>query len=330
MISNPAATAPNIQPVTIKLLLCFDNEVDEINDCGERGINGWGVWVNGFALPGYGVREEIVYFGRILSYPMKKILLLALGALCHMHASAQENLAFIADSIRKEGILLYQHIQTCKSGIKMIEADTTGRLSLRAADYLSYRSGRDYVLIMPHRSARERPVVTCFRFDSSFNARSVRMEVGRAMTPHEAGIWDLWALAHRMVAEEPGFKKVRDTQFMIVPIVEGDRRKVYVLSAPTRSNVFVLGNDYLLQFNEANELISKTEFHTNHLMLPMGRKSAGHIHGKNNSPYISATDVCALMLYPKAFDQPSLRVVSPTHISEWDMVNNTLYIGQRM
>ncbi len=138
---------------------------------------------------------------------MKNILLLTLGALCHATTHAQDNLAFIADSIRKEGILLYQHIQTCKNGVKMIEADTTGRLSLRASDYISYRSGRDYVLIMPHRSSSQRPEVTCFRFDSSFNAQSVRMEVGRAMTPHEAGIWDLWSVAQRMVAEEPGFKK---------------------------------------------------------------------------------------------------------------------------
>ncbi len=117
---------------------------------------------------------------------------------------------------------------------------------------------------------------------------------------------------------------------MIVPIVDGETRKVYVLSVATRGNIFVLGNDYLLQFNPANELVSKTEFHTNNLMLPMGRKSSGHIHGKTNSPYISATDICALMLYPKAFDQPSLRVVSPTHISEWDMASNTLYIEPRM
>lgn len=261
---------------------------------------------------------------------MKKILLFALASLCHVHASAQENLYQIADSIRAEGMLLYQHIQICKTGVEMIEADTTGRLSLRASDYLSYRHGTDYVLLMPHRSSSQQPVVTSFRFDSTGKPQTARMEVGRAMTAHESGIWDLWHLATEMVKKDPGFKKVRDTYFNVIPIVEGDSRKVYVLSTPARSNVFVLGNDYLLQFNPGNELVSKTEFHTNSLMVPHGRKSSGHIHSKLNSPFISATDICALMMHPSAFAQESLRVFSPTYISEWNMKYQTLIIEPRL
>lgn len=261
---------------------------------------------------------------------MKKILLIALGAVCSVHASAQENLAMIADSIRAEGMLLYQHIQICKTGIELIEADTTGRVSLRASDYLSYRNGQEFTLIMPHRGSSQNPVVTSFRFDASGRPQTAHMEVGRHMTSQETAIWELWNLVTDMLKKDPGFKKVRDTYFSVVPIVEGNTRKVYVMSVPVRSNVFVLGNDYLLEFDQNNTLVNRTEFHTNPLMVPHGRKSSGHIHGKSNSPYISATDICTLMLYPKAFDQPSLRVVSPTHISEWDMASNTLYIEPRM
>ncbi|WP_341840747.1 hypothetical protein [Chitinophaga caseinilytica] len=261
---------------------------------------------------------------------MKKILLLGIGALCHIHASAQENLAIIADSIRREGLQLYQHIQARKTGVALFEADTTGRLSLQAAGYFSYRSGSDYVLIMPHRGSVKNPVVTSYRFDAHLTPQTAKMEVGRNMTAAETDIWELWNLATDLVKKDARFKKVRDTQFMIVPVVEGDVRKVYVLSTPSRSNTFVLGNDYLLQFNGAREEVSMTEFHTNLLMTPTGRKSSGHIHGRANSPYITATDVCAFMLHPKAFDQASMRVVSPTHISEWNMADNTLYIEPRM
>lgn len=264
---------------------------------------------------------------------MKKILLLGIGALCHIHASAQENLAIIADSIRREGILLYQLIQTCNTGVELFESDTTGRLSLRAAGFFSYREDSKYVLVMPHRDSYDhhRPGrATSCRLDSSLNPKTAETTVGRGLTDYEKEVFELWKLVHIMLEKDAGFKKARDTYFMVVPIVEGASRKVYVLSASSRNSNFVLGNDYLLYFNNAHELIAKKEFHTNLLMTPKGRKSSGHIHGRANSPYITATDVCAFMLHPKAFDQASMRVVSPTHISEWNMADNTLYIEPRM
>lgn len=260
---------------------------------------------------------------------MKKTLLIALGALCNTYASAQENLYQIADSIRSEGILLYQHLQICRTGVELLEADTTGRVQLQASGFLSYRDGNGYMLMMPHRASSNRPVITSYRFDSTLNAQTAHRHVGREMTTYEAEVWELWKMVTLMVQKDPGFKKVRDTYFMVVPMIEGESRKVYVLSAATRNNFFALGNDYLLHFNSAFELVSKQQFHTHNLMTPYGRKSSGHIHSES-APYISATDVCAFMLHPKAFAQESLKVYSPTFVSEWNFRDKTLDIIPRI
>jgi hypothetical protein len=106
---------------------------------------------------------------------------------------------------------------------------------------------------------------------------------------------------------------------------------VYVLTGSSENGVVVIGNDYLLSFDENDKLISRRGLHRNPHFFYFGSKSKGksmgavHTHLPETGDFITATDICTLMLYGKLTDWENHIVVSEKYVCIWNCKTNTLF-----
>jgi hypothetical protein len=107
---------------------------------------------------------------------------------------------------------------------------------------------------------------------------------------------------------------------------------VYVLTGAEQNGVVIFGNDYLLTYNNNNLLISKRQLHKNIISMSYGNTSdttvvgTMHTHLPETGDFITATDICTLMLYEKVAKWQQHLVISRNYVSIWDCNKNNLAI----
>src|SRR5262249_50939395 len=143
-------------------------------------------------------------------------------------------------------------------------------------------------------------------FDSAHDAGRARVDLAeRDLTPLEQPIYRIRAKALEIIKTDTFFKSYQKTDLNLIPLVGNGERRVIVLTGPQEGGVVLIGNDYELRFDEQDRLISKKRLHHNILALNYGGKNghesigAMHSHLDETGPYITATDICTLMLYEK-------------------------------
>ena len=118
----------------------------------------------------------------------------------------------------------------------------------------------------------------------------------------------------------------------LVPIIEKDIKRVYVLTGTNLHGVVIFGNDYLMALDENNKITSAKPLHKN--IIPVYLKSDSgktqtetfHIHLSPTDEFITATDICTLMLYEKLTTWETHFVRSKKYISIWNCKTNQLVI----
>lgn len=109
---------------------------------------------------------------------------------------------------------------------------------------------------------------------------------------------------------------------------------MYVLTGPEQNGVIILGNDYLLSFDNNNNLTSKKQLHKNIIPINYGDKvkenmtveGSMHSHLPETGDFITATDICTLMLYEKFAKWKQHNVISKNYLNIWDCVNDRLVV----
>lgn len=97
----------------------------------------------------------------------------------------------------------------------------------------------------------------------------------------------------------------------------------------------VIGNDYLLNFDNQNNLTTKKTLHKN--IIPIRQEQQKdvtvfgtmHTHLPETGDYITATDICTLMLYAKFAKWKQHIVISQNYVSIWDCEENRLTVLSR-
>lgn len=118
----------------------------------------------------------------------------------------------------------------------------------------------------------------------------------------------------------------------MVPIIKNNVKKVYVLTGPSINNVVVFGNDYLINFNDKNEVKNVEKLHKGIIVQKINDENVGktisgvHSHVLENWQTITPTDICTLMLYYKFTNWDSYTVVSKKFVSIWSGKGNGLVI----
>lgn len=96
----------------------------------------------------------------------------------------------------------------------------------------------------------------------------------------------------------------------------------------------ILGNDYLLTFDENNTLTNKKQLHKNIIPVFFGRaeeeeksiEGSMHSHLPETGDFITATDICTLMLYAKFAKWKQHNVVSAKYLNIWNCLTNELTV----
>lgn len=268
------------------------------------------------------------------SFLMKKTWIF-LFVLLGTRLQAQQNLGETAQSIAKEGKLLYQSEITSWHGSDLFLEKYPFHENI--GGYFSYKEGETFKCVFFSKTAPQ-IVLGTISFDSTFNLAYAQSDlVRRNFSPLETQLYTLRELAQQEIQSDTLFRVYKNTQLNLVPLVNGKEHKVYVITGPKSGKVLLLGNDYLLSFDENNVLQSKKALHRNLIALGYGTKdSTGkniegtvHTHLPSSGPFISATDICTLMLYQRFTQWKSHVVVSEGYTSTWNCQTNELVISPR-
>jgi len=119
-----------------------------------------------------------------------------------------------------------------------------------------------------------------------------------------------------------------------IPLINGKEKKVYVLTGPQQNGVVIFGNDYLLTFDSNNKLTLKKQLHKNIIPINFGGKELEgkqiegtmHSHLPETGDFITATDICTLMLYEKFAKWKTHNVVSKKYLNIWNCETDQLTI----
>lgn len=262
---------------------------------------------------------------------MKKLFILFF-TLLNFDVFGQVNLNELARPIVAEGKLLYKSEMASWHGTDLLLKEFKDRSII--GGYFSYTEGDTSRCIFFSKETEPR-VLGMVSFDQAFDISTAKINLTeRNLSSSERSLFKIRKLALEEVNIDTLFKTYNNTNLNLIPIVNENSKKVYVLTGPTVSGVVVIGNDYLLTFDSDDRLIEKKKLHNN--ILPIyyeGKEMAGkdiesamHTHLPETGDFITATDICTLMLYQKYAKWKTHNVVSTKYFNIWNCETNELLV----
>jgi hypothetical protein len=240
---------------------------------------------------------------------------------------AQES---IGDSIQMEGQRLYRSEMASWHGTDVFLEKFKDKAEL-IGGYFSYsKGGLTYCIFFSN--AEQPQVLATISFDSSYSPASAKTDtVLRSFDNYEKDIYVVRKEALNVINNDTLFKTYANTSLNLIPVIDGSSKKVYVLTGPKVSGVVVMGNDYLLTFDKENRLLTKKPLHKNIIPIEYGKQDMQvigtmHSHLPETGDYITATDICTLMLYQHLAKWQQHIVISENFVSIWDCEKHQLAI----
>lgn len=178
-------------------------------------------------------------------------------------------------------------------------------------------------------------VIGTITFDSTYNVKAAKADLSeREFTTYENDIYVIRKIALSEANADTLFKTYKNTNLNFIPLISGDEKKVYVLTGPQQNGVVIFGNDYLLTFDKNNKLKLKKQLHKNIIPIYYGGKEeegkqiegAMHSHLPETGDFITATDICTLMLYEKFAKWKTHNVVSKKYLNIWNCETDQLTV----
>lgn len=262
---------------------------------------------------------------------MQKTLFLILFALLSLSIFSQKSVDQQIESIKKEGVKLYKSEMASWYGTDIFIEQYQNKENI--GGYLSY-SEKDKNICIFYSNSNKPKVIGTIAFDDSFDITKVNIDLTeRAFNSTENQLYILRKKAQDIIYndETSFFQHYENTKFNLIPLIEKEVSKVYLLTGPSISNVVVFGNDYLLTFNKQNELIDKKALHKNIIPIEFGEEgenieSTMHSHLPETGDLMTATDICTLMLYGKFTSWKKHLVVSENYLNIWNMADDSYHI----
>ena len=244
----------------------------------------------------------------------------------------QKNPTEKAQPIVTEGKLLYKSEMASWYGTDLFLEKYSNRNNI--GGYFSYTEKETSKCIFFSKSDKPK-VIGTISFDSTYNVKTAKIDMkNRKFTKNENNLYIIRKLALSEINSDTLFKKYNNTNLNLIPLINGNEKKVYVLTGPTQNGVVIFGNDYLLTFDKENTLILKKQLHKNIIPIYYGEKEdngkkivgAMHSHLPETGDFITATDICTLMLYEKFAKWETYNVVSEKYLNTWNCITNQLTV----
>lgn len=234
--------------------------------------------------------------------------------------------------------MLYKLEQASWNASDLITS-VTGLTSLDSIrGYLSYGWGNEYNAIFYGGEKKDR-IYGHFVFDSLLSVETAVIDLmPRNANSKEKPLIALREDADELIKRDAGkfFERFEKTSFNLIPVITEKGKKVVVLTGPQETGNVLFGNDYELHYTADNKFKSQTKLHSDLSVAPMEAKSQGgvvyaelHAHAGGDAPYITATDICTLLLYGEYTNWTQHFVISDKFVSIWDLQKKSLQVITR-
>jgi hypothetical protein len=187
--------------------------------------------------------------------------------------------------------------------------------------YFSYANEGTFICVFVNRENTTKTSIT-MTFDSTFSNESVVIDtLSRNLTLLESELFEIRTETVKAIENGKEINSYQNTDFNIIPIINDDIKKVYILTATTQPRKVIFGNDYLLKFDKKNKLKDIEPLHKSLLSFEDTDSTAWvtHTHLPGFNPFMTATDVCTLLLYGEHSKTWHHHIViSEKYVSIWD------------
>lgn len=250
------------------------------------------------------------------------LMVISLGAM------AQDNLNDLAQPIVEEGKRLYRLEMASWYGTDIFLKQYSDRSNLEG--YFSYLEG-DRTICIFYSKADIPQIIGSVSFDSTYKAQDAIINLTeRDFTQPEKELYATRKKALDIINADTIFKTYQKTNLNLIPITNGNEKKVYVLTGPEETGVIIFGNDYLLTFDNNNNLLSKRKLHRNIISINYSKEKSSeatmHTHLPETGEFITATDICTLMLYARFAKWKQHNVISKDYLNVWNCITNELTV----
>ena len=259
---------------------------------------------------------------------MRKINYFVLIILSCQITFGQSKTEKVTSKIVDEGKMLYKSEMASWYGTDIFIEKYKEREKI--GGYLSY-SENDISKCIFFSKGEKPKVIGTMDFDLTFKIENAKTDLNeRELTKNENDLFEMRTLALKIINSDTIFKRYENSNLNLIPIINGKDKKVYVLSGPKKNGVMIFGNDYLLNFDENNKLLSQKQLHKNIIPIEFGGKDeievTMHSHLPETGDFITPTDICTLMLYAKFAKVKQHYVISKKYVSIWDCDKEILAI----
>ena len=240
------------------------------------------------------------------------------------------------DEILKEGKLLYCLEKASWYGTDVFLEQFSHKVS-DAGGYLSYVNERNRVVNIFFKKDNSFHILVRFEFDSLPQRTPIRIDtLNHIATQQEIDLITIRQDAIQEISKNKDgfFSLYNNTSLNPIPLIRKGKKNVFILTGTTVPNVVIIGNDYLLTYNNKNKLVKKEKIHNSLLQYPYKSndpenqmKSTFHSHIL--SDYISSTDICILLLYKEYVEWTQHYVISEKYVSIFDLEKETLVVMTR-
>lgn len=253
------------------------------------------------------------------------LLLMALGAPIWGRLAAQPTQAE-TDAIVAEGIEMFHLELASWQATDLVLASFT---ELGSDAYFSYRD-RDSLRTIYYREDHPDAVVGEVAFDSLADIASQRLQWrGRPSTAHEQSLMRMRANMLALCrSDKKGYFRVYDNVGINIVLLPGAHPVAYMLTAPTEPGVVLIGNDYKFEFDGAGKVTRYKRLHEDLRSIPTAddAEASAHAHEKGESPYMTSTDICTMLLYGQNTTWHQHLAVHPKYVSFWNLDKRTLVV----
>ncbi len=262
---------------------------------------------------------------------MNKTLTIIL-TLLSLSVFGQKNPTEEAQPIVAEGKLLYKSEMASWYGTDLFLENYKNRDNI--GGYFSYTDNDISQCIFFSKSDNPK-VIGTISFDSTYDVKTAKTDLSeRDFTSNENDLYVIRKIALSEAKSDTLFKRFKNTNLNFIPLINEKEKKVYVLTGPQKNGVVIFGNDYLLTFDKNNKLTLKKQLHKNIIPINFGGKEeegkqiegAMHSHLPETGDFITATDICTLMLYEKFAKWKTHNVVSKKYLNIWNCETDQLTV----
>jgi len=203
--------------------------------------------------------------------------------------------------------------------------------------YVSYPSGQNQVITAFFERGNPSRILARFEFDGQPQGNPTRIDtLNKVASSREMDLITLKLDAVQKVTENENdfFTFYENTSFNFIPLIENGTRRVFILTAPKVHNVILIGNDYLLTYNNRNRFVKKEKLH-NSILQFQGKSDdpekpiTSTFHSHVLSDLITSTDICTLLLYKEFVEWKQHYVISKKYVSIFNLETEYLHVMKR-